>query len=232
MSTFLITLVLFTAQPVEANKSSVPTGLEAARDSVITTQEQEERKSTATVRQGKELETAARDALRRWAKVDKAGAKTAAKEFIAIFNELKQDSSLGHSTRSQLSSQVRGRLIRLAELIPKNNTSKHENDVPPTGGNLQNAPQALGQLGGINPAGGLGNRGGPRGGFGGNAGNNLPPDTGEDLVDLIQKTIAPASWDVNGGPGTIRYWRPGHALVIRASDDVHEQIGGLLGQMH
>jgi hypothetical protein len=68
--------------------------------------------------------------------------------------------------------------------------------------------------------------GGPFGGAG-----QFTGDYGPQLVDLIQRTIAPQTWDVNGGLGTIYYWRPGRALVVRQTDDVHDQIGGLLQQM-
>ena len=50
-------------------------------------------------------------------------------------------------------------------------------------------------------------------------------------MELIQRTIAPASWDVNGGPGTIQYWRPGRALVVRQTDEMHERIGDVLKQL-
>ncbi|MFN0056313.1 MAG: hypothetical protein ACKV0T_29560 [Planctomycetales bacterium] len=49
-----------------------------------------------------------------------------------------------------------------------------------------------------------------------------------ELIDLIQSTIAPESWDVNGGRGTIRYYRPLHVLVVRQTAEVHAQIGGTL----
>jgi hypothetical protein len=49
----------------------------------------------------------------------------------------------------------------------------------------------------------------------------------QQLIDLIESTIEPESWDVNGGPGTIRYYSPLHVLVIRNSQRVHEQIGGV-----
>lgn len=55
-----------------------------------------------------------------------------------------------------------------------------------------------------------------------------PQDDGQALVELIQATIAPQSWDVNGGPGTIIYWPAWHVLVVRQTDDVHEQIGGVV----
>ena len=65
------------------------------------------------------------------------------------------------------------------------------------------------------------------GAFGGQANN----DYGEELVDLIQKTIAPSTWDVNGGLGSIYYWRPCRAMIIRQTGDVHDQIGGVLQQL-
>jgi hypothetical protein len=64
--------------------------------------------------------------------------------------------------------------------------------------------------------------------FGGGA---VPPDWGPDLVDLIERTINPAFWDVAGGPGSIYYYQPLHCLVIRATSEVHAQIGGLVGDL-
>ncbi len=63
-----------------------------------------------------------------------------------------------------------------------------------------------------------------------NAGRNFP-DYGPLLVQLIQSTISPASWDVNGGTSTIVYYRPGRALVVRAPQSLHGKIGPLLGQL-
>jgi hypothetical protein len=76
--------------------------------------------------------------------------------------------------------------------------------------------------------------GGPSGVFaqagaaGGRAG---PPDYGPDLVDLIQRTIQPEFWDVHGGPGTIVYYRPLHCLVVRATSEVHHQVGGTVSAL-
>ena len=64
------------------------------------------------------------------------------------------------------------------------------------------------------------------GAFGGAA---VGPDYGPDLVDLIQSTIRPSFWDVNGGPGTIVYYRPLRVLVISATSEVHGRVGGLVG---
>lgn len=51
------------------------------------------------------------------------------------------------------------------------------------------------------------------------------------LVDLIQATVRPDSWDVNGGTGTIRYFANGHALVVSAPEEVHEELGDLLRKL-
>jgi hypothetical protein len=68
--------------------------------------------------------------------------------------------------------------------------------------------------------------GGPLGGPG-----QFSDDYGPELVELIQQTIAPQTWDVNGGLGSAYYWRPGRALVIRQTGNVHDQLGGLLEQL-
>lgn len=59
----------------------------------------------------------------------------------------------------------------------------------------------------------------------------FPQDAGPALVDLIQRQVAPQFWAPNGGPGTIHYWRPGRALVVRATEDVHFETAKLLEQL-
>lgn len=224
MYPFYVALLLVTASPVEAKP---------AEDQLV--QPASQYPADVPIRRGKELEDATHKTLRRWASVDRSHAEPAAREFIALFNELKQDTSMARSTRRELGGQVRSRLARLADMISKKNVENGHDDSPLTLGRATDRPTVLGQMGG-NPNGrpgvGNSNRPGPGNVTGGNSGNGFPQDAGEELVELIRKTIAPSSWDVNGGPGTIQYWRPGHALVVRASDDVHEQIGGVLGQLH
>jgi hypothetical protein len=62
--------------------------------------------------------------------------------------------------------------------------------------------------------------------FGGRAG---PADYGAELVDLIERTINPAFWETNGGPGSIVYYAPLRCLVVRATSEMHGNVGGLLG---
>ena len=48
------------------------------------------------------------------------------------------------------------------------------------------------------------------------------------LIHLIQTTIAPDTWDVNGGPSNITYFDLYQALVVKAPQRVHGEIGGAL----
>jgi len=50
---------------------------------------------------------------------------------------------------------------------------------------------------------------------GGAFGGGAVRDHGEELVDLIRSTLHPDFWDVNGGPGSIVYYAPLQALVVR-----------------
>lgn len=67
--------------------------------------------------------------------------------------------------------------------------------------------------------------------FGGSFGGGTIEDYADDLVELIQTTIAPEFWDVNGGPGSIYFYRPLNALVIRATSRIHESLGGTLDKL-
>jgi len=51
------------------------------------------------------------------------------------------------------------------------------------------------------------------------------------LIELIQATVRPDTWDVNGGSGSIVYFATGHGLVVVAPDDVHDDVGDLLRQL-
>jgi hypothetical protein len=50
-------------------------------------------------------------------------------------------------------------------------------------------------------------------------------------VALIERTINPNFWEVVGGPGSIVYYAPLQCLVVRATAEVHENIGGSVGDV-
>ena len=64
------------------------------------------------------------------------------------------------------------------------------------------------------------------GGAGG--GTNADFDT---LVDLITQTVAPPTWDHNGGKGTVAASPTNLSLVISQTQEVHEEIVDLLEQL-
>jgi Bacterial type II and III secretion system protein len=55
-----------------------------------------------------------------------------------------------------------------------------------------------------------------------------PPTVEASLVDAIERSIAPKSWENVGGRGTIQYQPGGMALVIKQNQENHEHISDLL----
>jgi len=66
-----------------------------------------------------------------------------------------------------------------------------------------------------------------RGAASSRGGGAVPPGALE-LIQLIQSTIEPDSWAMNGGHGTIWYWALTPALVVRQTGEVHQQLGSTL----
>ena len=50
----------------------------------------------------------------------------------------------------------------------------------------------------------------------------------QDLIDVIERAISPSIWEANGGPASMAYYPPVHALVVRATDEVHLEVAHLL----
>jgi hypothetical protein len=190
-------------------------------------------KAVVAPRKGAELRDAVRAALRRWAKASDAQADAAAREFLGLYEELQSDDQLSRSQRQYFSQRVRIRLMQLSDQITlrvarqrrlakagkaaggestRAKADSMETSERATGGRRDDYLSPLAE-----PA---------RGG-----GAMRMPDHGEQLVELIQTVIRPETWDVNGGTGSIYYWYPGRALVIRQMDEVHEEIADVLGQL-
>lgn len=51
-----------------------------------------------------------------------------------------------------------------------------------------------------------------------------PIDHSQQLIDVIQRCLAPNTWDVNGGQGVVHYYAPSKALVVRQTSEMHEQL--------
>jgi hypothetical protein len=157
-------------------------------------------------------------ALRREALANEADERESAlRELIGI-----HDGALAHSRFSRSASlqrtvlQIRVRLRRALREIQQQGHDHVSRLAPPRktvlGQRLGNLPAAQGAQ--VNGA----NRGGQQGGA----------DFGPELVDLIQRTISPPLWEVNGGLATIVYFQPRLALVVRATQETHRDLGNLL----
>jgi hypothetical protein len=59
-----------------------------------------------------------------------------------------------------------------------------------------------------------------------------PTDFGPELVELIEATISPETWNINGGNSAIVYYSPLHVLVVSAPGEIHAQVGDAIGQLH
>ncbi len=140
-----------------------------------------------------------------------------ARTFLRLYADA---ASLPTAEQGRYRLRLKSRLVRLANSIRKQH-SEHQ-------GSLASDPKPASPSG-TEPTGVQSTNVKPSSdstGFGGGA-----QDDGQALVELIEATIATQSWDVNGGAGTIKYWPAWHVLVIRQTDDVHEQIGGAVHQM-
>ena len=214
----IVWIAVLLAAPTIESAASGTSAASAARAAQI--------ERPAPSRSGRELKEAVEKALRRWAKVGEKDAgkdvNAAAREFLSLYHDLQSDSKLPAAQREELRRKVRSRLAQLAQKICRR-MARQLRDAAKAG------PPSVGRskdLGGV-----LAQQAGPAAGPPAAGGNNADDDYGPELVDLIQQTIAPATWDVNGGPGVIYYWRNQRALVISASDDVHEEVGDLLEQL-
>ncbi len=228
-------LVLPGAEPAGSPPALVPATLQSQAP-------EQPDQAAPSARTGRELMAACRAALQRWARPSDEQAQQAAVELLGLYHELQQDTELAVSQREGLRLVVRRRLLALAQQIERQVAVRREGagaeaQVPPT---VQAAQQkgVLAQQGawpGMGPGMRPGGRApgmmapgmmGPMGGAG-----NQPADAGEQLADLIRQTVAPDMWIEMGGPGSMYYWVPGRALVVRQTDQVHEQIADLLRQL-
>jgi hypothetical protein len=135
---------------------------------------------------------------------------TAVRKLTELYRTLELDTSLAHSQRETLRLAVRARLKAWAVRLEHTALQKPNATAVPPQVLAQQAPPGAGQQ---------------------PTATQPPADHSRELLEVIQDTIAPDTWDVRGGPGVIRFWPPGSALIVRQTGDVHEQLGRLLGDL-
>jgi hypothetical protein len=183
-------------------------------------------------RTGRELLAAVRETLARLARPKDEQLEAFVEELLFVRQELRTDDAMAGSQREYYTAKVESRLeqmsIQLKKRIARNKRlgkpKRPERIRGPEGAAENLGQRAAGVAPPVPPLMGNGPAG-PR------VGRQPNDDYGQHLVDLIQKTIAPSTWDVNGGLGTIYYWRPGRALVVRQTGEVHDNMGGVLDQL-
>jgi hypothetical protein len=150
---------------------------------------------------------------------------------VELFREMAAHSDRDTSAvLKKLGQQVRSRLMtvrdRIERQIARENRSKR-NLTPPHSAAAQETHVLAQQL---PPAGAQGGQaiavtGIPSAGA-------TAADYGPDLVELIQATISPESWNINGGINAVVYYAPLRVLVVSAPSEIHEQVGGVLRQLN
>jgi hypothetical protein len=195
-------------------------------------------------RQVAEMRATVTEALRASAAKEPEERDDAGRHLVSVLLDLERDQSLPRDERVQLHAQVRLRLLALEKTLRAEQASQSRNskvnaalpkgahDAPAT---LRRSTPVLAQVAGPAAA-------GPRGGLVGRPGAVAPvgnavvgqsasPDYGQDLVDLIHAVVQPPTWDINGGLGSVVYFRNYRVLVVTAPSDVHSDVGDLLGQL-
>jgi hypothetical protein len=156
---------------------------------------------------------------------------TAVERLSQLHRELAEH---GRFSKSQLLQQQRRRIeIRLLhiyeDLAKKNRDRAARESTKPeiavevaeidVADNSLHTGQVVGQVAG-------------RAAGGGGAGStNRGDDYSVQLIEIISSTITPDTWETVGGPGSIRYYRQGMALVVRAPQAVHDKMVDLLTQL-
>jgi hypothetical protein len=185
---------------------------------------------------GKELKSLVKDALRQSYVRDEKGEVSYAlpiKGLCDAHDLLSTDSSLSAAEREDLRIQLRSRLIALGDKVAdryykdqekrKKEAAKARRQKAASGDTAKADP-GKGNASHDDAQGASGASAAPRAGA---SGGSAEQDNGEALVELIRSTIAPETWDVAGGPGTIVYYQQWKALVVRQTAQVHWLIGGL-----
>jgi hypothetical protein len=162
-----------------------------------------------------EMRAAVHKNLRAAATESGAAKNDAIRGLTTLFVELSHDTQMGEEERLTLGRTIRARLVKVKEQIEKGAKARPATKaVAESAGSNSSPNQLTSSYDYQRPT--------ARGGAAG------PDDDGQALVDLIQKTIAPETWDLTGGLGTIRYFSPLQVIVVRQTAETHDQLQGVL----
>ncbi len=188
-----------------------------------------------------EISADVRDAMKREALAENEAEQfTAIRDMAALYLELKHDPRLNEApTLQQYKAKLWSRLTRVKKQLQRD-IDRQNRELGRTAEEIdaellarqqadETAASLAQQLSLVSYS-----MGGPGKLFaetGGGFGGAPVPDNGQALVELIQTIIQPDFWDVNGGPGSIVYYAPLKVLVVRATHEIHRQLGGGIGKI-
>jgi hypothetical protein len=192
-----------------------------------------------TLPQDDSLRSQVRLAMRQPLKTLATAPYTEARALVKLYVQLQSDESLPSGERERFQNLVRTRLAQARGAIVRG-LRRRQMEAERTARRQESEDET--SVRGLKPAlreGGSAKKSmaegetlsAPQNRLEGQAAGGNPQSEGQDLIELIESTIAPASWETRGGPGVIKYWADGHALVIRQTREVHEQIGGVAGAL-
>ncbi|MDO4549746.1 MAG: hypothetical protein Q4C96_00670 [Planctomycetia bacterium] len=195
-------------------------------------------------RNGKVLLTAIKEAYKKWKTIKPEETEVAAREFLLLYCELQTDTKIRSSERKQWEKKLRQKLSTLSKQISKMENEKITQQRKDALESAKEFMLADAEMKNVKKPDSVKlpddkskitaqfNR---RGNW--NQGNQNFDDNdrgkigGEELVNLIQTTIHPQSWEANGGEGTIYYWRTHRHLIIYQTEEVHRDVSNVLEQL-
>lgn len=239
MQPILILLTCLAAPPEGVTATSV-----AAREPVQTRESSAIAPAAAepTPRSPRELAGAVGEAIRRFNRAEGESREALVPELAALYREVRDHTQLESRMQSRLlrllERKLRDMEASLARRFKREDQPAERGQRPPSAAlwSRTRRPAGTSPLAASNRSPVLAQPGARAAGFGGAGAasggiGQATSQQAQDLIDLVRTTIAPNTWDVNGGKGTIYYFRPSQALVIRQTSEVHRQIGGALGQL-
>lgn len=216
MSTLLFVVLITAAPPSAAVPATSDTAVRTASTSAGGAPQQAARPAG---RSAKELRDDVHKTLRTAAVQSGAEREAAIRRLTSLYGELKHDTQVPMDERLVLARTVRGRLIKVKDQLTRAaRGSATVSKSSPAASSQSTASQSMSANSSASASSSAQGR----------LGGATADDAGQELVDLIERTIAPDTWDTVGGEGSIRYYSTWHALVVRQTDEVHDLVRGVV----
>ena len=158
-------------------------------------------------------------------------------ELIEVYREVPQQTKIAFQERKRMSHALESRLVNMHGLLKKElkkfATQSSRKRSLPSASHVRSQPLsgsgvAIASTSSTRSSTSLQQKRAETSAIGGGSATAQGAQT---LIDLIQNTISPNSWEINGGQGTISFYPNTPALIIRQNGEVHQQIQDTLRQL-